>query len=74
MYSGCENKNWKRAIFKFLLNYRATPHSTTGKSPAELLFNREIHTKLPELVLENNAEVHQELEEKDRKAKSKMKE
>ena len=34
-----ENKNWKRVIFKFLLNYRATPHSTTGKSPAELSFN-----------------------------------
>ena len=63
-----ENKYYKRVIFKFLLNYRATPHSTTGKSPAELLFNRKIHTKLPELVLQNNAEVHQELEEKDRKA------
>ena len=69
-----ENKYYKRVIFKFLLNYRATPHSTTGKSPAELLFNRKIHTKLPELVLQNKAEVHQELEEKDRKAKSKMKE
>ena len=69
-----ENKNWKRVIFKFLLNYRATPHSTTGKSPAELLFNRKIHTKLPELVLENDADIHQELKKKDRKAKSKMKE
>ena len=69
-----ENHNWKRVIFKFLLNYRATPHSTTGKSPAELLFNRKIHTKLPELVFDNDTEIHQELQEKDRNAKSKMKE
>ena len=45
-----EGKDWKRSIYKYLLNYRATPHATTGKSPAELLFNRQITTKLPNLV------------------------
>ncbi len=34
---------------KFLLAYRSTPDSTTGVSPAKLLFGREIRTKLPEL-------------------------
>lgn len=34
---------------KFLLAYRSTPHSTTGKSPAELLFTRVLNTKMPEL-------------------------
>ena len=34
---------------KFLLAYRSTPHSTTGKSPAELLFRRVLNTKMPEL-------------------------
>ena len=29
--------------------YRSTPHSTTGVSPAELLFNRKLRTKLPQL-------------------------
>ena len=29
--------------------YRSTPHSTTGVSPAELLFGRKIRTKLPQL-------------------------
>jgi hypothetical protein len=29
--------------------YRSTPHSVTGRSPAELLFNRQIRTKQPEL-------------------------
>ena len=32
-----ENKNWKQELFLFLRNYHATPHSTTGVSPAELL-------------------------------------
>ena len=45
-----ENKNWKQELFLFLRNYRATPHSTTGVSPAELLFGRKMIIKLPELV------------------------
>lgn len=45
-----EKKNWKREIYTFLLNYRATPHTTTGFPPSELLFNRKIRTKLPQVV------------------------
>jgi hypothetical protein len=47
-----ENKNWKQdlELFLFLQNYRATPHSTTGVSPAELLFGRKLTVKLPEVV------------------------
>lgn len=56
-----ENKNWKRAIFKFLMNYRATPHSTTGKSPSQLLFNRQICTKLPEVFPEINKNIDENL-------------
>jgi hypothetical protein len=44
------DKNWKQAFFLFLRNYRATPHSTTGRFPAELLFGRKLSVKLPELV------------------------
>ena len=29
-----------------MLSYRTTPHSTTGVSPAELLFNRKLNTRL----------------------------
>ena len=31
---------------RFLLSYRSTPHSTTGQSPAELLFGRPLRTRL----------------------------
>ena len=41
-----EKKNWKKELYKFLLNCRATPHTTTGFPPSELLFNRKIRTKL----------------------------
>ena len=45
-----ENKNWKQELYRFLRNYRATPHSTTGKSPAELMFQkRTFRTRLPEI-------------------------
>ena len=33
----------------FLMMYRGAPHSTTGVSPAELLFRRRIRTKLSHL-------------------------
>ena len=45
-----EGKNWREEVNKFLLAYRSTPHSTTGKSPAELMFRGRFTTKLPELV------------------------
>ena len=44
-----EGRNWRAEIDNFLMMYRSTPHSTTGVSPAELLFGRRIRTKLPHL-------------------------
>ena len=46
----CEPLRPKIKIWLFLLAYRMTPHSTTGCTPAKLLFGRELKTKLPELV------------------------
>ena len=50
----------KEQLFTFLLQYRATPHSSTEKSPAEMLFGRRIRTKLPQIV------VHQDTEQQKR--------
>ena len=41
--------NWKEELQITLMNYRASPHQTTGKSPAELLLGRPMKTKLPSL-------------------------
>ena len=43
-----EGKEPREVLDKYLLHYRATPHPTTGKSPAEMLNNRKLRTKLPQ--------------------------
>ncbi|XP_029209128.2 uncharacterized protein K02A2.6-like [Acropora millepora] len=40
-----EGKRWKEELNKFLLAYRTTPHSSTGATPAFLMFGRELKTK-----------------------------
>ena len=66
-----EQKNWKQEMYRFLRNYRATPHSSTDKSPSELMFSsRPYRTRLPEIKpLYDDAVIR----EKDSAAKRKMK-
>lgn len=46
-----EGLNYKQEVFKYLPTYRSMPHPSTGKTPAELLFNgRPCKTQLPTLV------------------------
>ena len=52
-----ESKKCTEELNRFLLAYRTTPHSTTGKSSAELLFIRRLPTKMPELVDVEDEEV-----------------
>ncbi|PIK41369.1 hypothetical protein BSL78_21779 [Apostichopus japonicus] len=42
------NRSWRQELHVFLRNYRATPHSSTKISPAELLFGRKLRIKLPQ--------------------------
>ena len=73
--SRAEGREWKRDLYQFLLNYRATPHSTTGFAPSELLFNRKIRTKLPQNVLKSSqSDVGSKVQDTDDRAKAKMKE
>jgi transposase InsO family protein len=44
-----EGKQWTKHLYKFLLNFRTTRHATTGFSPSELLFNRKVQNKLPQI-------------------------
>lgn len=66
--AGVEQRDWKAELNKFLLNYRAAPHSTTGLTPGELLFGRKIRTKLPKVP---EKRTHDKLAEIDLKKNSK---
>ena len=44
-----DQRNWKQELYTFLRQYRATPHSSTGVSPSELLNGRQMKIMLPEL-------------------------
>ena len=66
-----EGKEPKEELYKYLLHYRATPHSTTGKSPAEMLFNRRVKTKLPQVF--NAEETQEQKDTRELHDKNKMK-
>ena len=63
-----EGKQWKEEVRKYLIAYRSTPHTTTGVSPAELLFGRKIRIKLPEFRKDN---VASEVRDRDSEMKAK---
>ena len=42
----CAGEDWRTKLDRFLFQYRVTPHSTTGVSPAELMFGRKLRTVL----------------------------
>ncbi|KAK3726366.1 hypothetical protein QZH41_006066, partial [Actinostola sp. cb2023] len=69
-----EGKNWRMELYIFLLNYRATPHATTGVSPAKILFGREIRTKVPQLPSKETPEALRAALQFDKERKQHMKE
>lgn len=48
--------NWQEDLEQFLLMYRSTAHSTTLKSPAEMMFGRNIRDKLPSIEQKKGVE------------------
>ena len=66
-----EKRNWKEELGSFLIMYRTTPHSTTGVSPAELLFRRKLRTRIP--GIEEFPVDDQEVRDRDSEAKEKGK-
>ena len=69
-----ENKNRTQALYEFLPQYRASPHSTTNISPAEALNNRKLKIPLPNVVDFPQQRTHDSLRQKDLQKKEKMKE
>ncbi|XP_030850192.1 uncharacterized protein K02A2.6-like [Strongylocentrotus purpuratus] len=68
-----ENRSWKQELYKFLRNYRATPHSTTGVPPATLLFGRAVRTRLPEHASSDHQPLDGSLRSRDHAKKERMK-
>jgi hypothetical protein len=70
-----DHKNWRHELTKFLMAYRATPHSMTGVTPAALMFNgRKYGTNLPSIQPNaSRTELQAQAELTDRKNKAKMK-
>ena len=70
-----ENRPWQQEVYKFLLTYRSTPHSTTNVPPSQLLFNRQIRGTLPTLprkhhLIDRHAEAHDNHELKKEKGRN----
>jgi hypothetical protein len=55
-----------------VLVIRSTPHSTTGVSPAELLFGRKLRTKLPDINLDYLDDIEIRDRDSERKEKGKL--
>ena len=71
-----EGKCFKQYLHSFLRAYRSTPQSTTGKSPAELLYGtpRTFLTRLPEMQVDDRSTPLQDAaRETDKLNKEKMK-
>ena len=58
-------------MYKFLRQYRATPHCTTGKAPAEILFGRTFKTRIPTLTTKPTND--KDIRDKDAQEKKKQK-
>ena len=68
-----EGRDWRKELQKFLLGYRSTPHTTTGVSPAKLLFGRESRSNFPGAEELRSASNDSEVLERDRDRKQKGK-
>ena len=73
-----EEKNWKQELYKFLRQYRATPHTTTNVSPSEALNGRKLKITLPEVSptparQPTLQETQKTMAERDAEQKSKIK-
>ncbi|XP_021343899.1 uncharacterized protein K02A2.6-like [Mizuhopecten yessoensis] len=64
-----QSKDWKTEIRTYLIAYRTTPHTTTGVSPAELMFGRKLRTKLPQIEQYARSQIDEGVRDKDASAK-----
>lgn len=71
MISQNTGRNWKDDLNEYLLMYRSTPHSTTQKTPSQMLFGRNIRDKLPSI--HQPMKIDEETADRDKEKKEKGK-
>ena len=69
-----EGRDPRQEVRRRLLNYRNTPHPSTGKTPAQLMMNRRPRTRIPSLLRPELGKVHLEAQKQDRETREKRKE
>ena len=67
------NQDPKVEVRRRLMNYRNTPHPSTGKTPAELMIRRQIRTRVPVLMKSATEKVDREAKAMDRSVREKRK-
>ena len=67
------NQDPRVEVRRRLLNYRNTPHPSTGKTPAELMIRRQIKTRVPGLMKSTMDKVDIEAKTMDKVAREKRK-
>ena len=68
-----EGKDPARVVQEYLVAYKAAPHKLTGKSLYELMFNRKMQTKLPQLEVKKHKDMDKAVREKHEKEKERQK-
>ena len=63
--------NMKKALRDYLFTYRTTSHSTTGVSPAKLMFGRELRDKVPSIHERGGSDTRMRDQDYIKKAKMK---
>lgn len=66
--------HWKDSLLDYLVMYNSTPHSVTGKTPAELFFQRKFRDKIPMIDTLNYTPSDIDVRDKDKQEKEKGKE
>ncbi|XP_038221597.1 uncharacterized protein K02A2.6-like [Zerene cesonia] len=69
-----EKKCWKEALIEYLTMYNSTPHSVTGKTPAELFFQRKFRDKIPMIDIAEQSFGDEDMRDKDKERKEKGRE
>lgn len=71
--SNATGKDWRNTLPNMLRHYRTTPHQSTGETPAMMLMQRDLRTKLPSISPDKPLD-DTKARKSDAKAKSQAKE